>query len=92
MPDSLTGVLGSALLRIVRGEAQRAAGGPHRGLYPIPKPGRALEGAVLQEAWAPTAATPHQQPGLPAQDLFCSVVKQRLELLLPISSPGRTRL
>lgn len=33
---------------------------------------------MLREAWAPTVATPHQQPGLPAQGLFCSVVKQKL--------------
>ena len=74
MPNSLTGMLGSALLRIVRGAAQRAAGGPHRELYPIPKPSRALEAAALREAWAPTVATLHQCPGLLAQGLFCPVV------------------
>lgn len=68
MPNSLTGALGSALLRIVR--AQRAAGGPHRGLYPIPKPGRALKGAALQKTQAPTVATPRQGSGLPAQGLL----------------------
>ena len=88
----LTGLLDSALLRAAGGEAQRAVGGPHRGLPPFPKPGRALEGAAPQEAQAPGRGHHTSAQGCQPRACFALLSTETPKLPLPVSSPGRTRL
>lgn len=91
VPDSVTGFLDSAPLRTTGGEAQRAAGGPHRRLFPFPRPSRPLEELCCRrhrhQPWPP-----HQHPGLPARDCFALLSAETPKLPLPISSSGRTML
>lgn len=75
MPDSVTDLLDSAPLRTAGGEAQRAAGGLHRGLFPFPRPSRPQEELCCRRH-RHQPHPPHQRSGLPAQGLLCPLVRR----------------